>query len=192
VPDEQITDALIDALWHHHIGVSPLYEGGAEWACRCGQRGRVDIDDVEDAIAAAHDGGYRHAAETILAAVGPLLVEQGRVAARRHRIGDLGRQYDLGRAHATERIARALIDYAGHYPDDVFPADSDNRAAIGGTAMRHAYRNAAQIAREVGAAPTDPPAVWPTLDPVTEAGLDAWERDLADRPTGPDTPQEDR
>jgi hypothetical protein len=46
-----------------------------------------------------------------------------------------------------ERIARHLDSLAGNYPEDVFPATSDSRDAIGGTAMRHAYRNAARSVR---------------------------------------------
>ena len=47
-----------------------------------------------------------------------------------------------------ERIAVALEDYAGNYPEDIWPPDGTSRDSIGGTAMRHAYRNAARIARE--------------------------------------------
>jgi hypothetical protein len=51
-------------------------------------------------------------------------------------------------AVVRERVAVALEDYAANYPEDMFPPGSSSRDAIGGTAMRHAYRNAARIARE--------------------------------------------
>jgi hypothetical protein len=51
--------------------------------------------------------------------------------------------YWTGRGDA----ARDLLAYAQNYPESVFPPDSDSRDAIGGTAMRHAYRNASDIAR---------------------------------------------
>lgn len=54
------------------------------------------------------------------------------------------------RGEVAEEIAQALNAYAGNYPEDVFPPISDSRDAIGGTAMRHAYTNAAEIAREHG------------------------------------------
>ena len=47
-----------------------------------------------------------------------------------------------------ERIAVALEDYAANYPEEMFPPDGTSRDSIGGTAMRHAYRNAARIARD--------------------------------------------
>ena len=47
-----------------------------------------------------------------------------------------------------ERIAARMDELASNYPEDVFPPDSDVRDAIGGTAMRHAYRNAAREVRE--------------------------------------------
>jgi len=47
-----------------------------------------------------------------------------------------------------ERIARQVEDVAANYPEDVFPPDSGSRDAISGTAMRHAYRNAARAIRE--------------------------------------------
>lgn len=49
-------------------------------------------------------------------------------------------------------VADALERYAENYPESVFPPDSDVRDAIGGTAMRHAYRNAARMLREAAAA----------------------------------------
>ena len=56
--------------------------------------------------------------------------------------------YDAAAPIIAAHIADLLDDYAGNYPVDVFPPASDSRDAIGGTAMRHAYRNAAAMARE--------------------------------------------
>jgi hypothetical protein len=57
-------------------------------------------------------------------------------------------------AAERERIADLMDALAANYPEGVFPPDSDVRDAIGGTAMRHAYRNAARTIRE--AAGTEP------------------------------------
>ena len=46
------------------------------------------------------------------------------------------------------RLAARMDDLAGNYPEDVFPPDGTSRDAIGGTAMRYAYRNAAREIRE--------------------------------------------
>lgn len=51
-------------------------------------------------------------------------------------------------AAERERCAQRLDDYAGNYPEDVFPPDGTSPDAIGGTAMRHAYRNAAALLRQ--------------------------------------------
>ncbi len=51
-------------------------------------------------------------------------------------------------AAERERIAGQTEALAANYPEDVFPPDSDVRDAIGGTAMRHAYRNAAREIRK--------------------------------------------
>jgi hypothetical protein len=51
-------------------------------------------------------------------------------------------------AAERERIAKHLATLAGNYPEDVFPPDGNSRDAISGTAMRHAYRNAARSVRE--------------------------------------------
>jgi hypothetical protein len=51
-------------------------------------------------------------------------------------------------AAERERIAARMDALAANYPEDIFPPDSDVRDAIGGTAMRHAYRNAAREIRE--------------------------------------------
>ena len=51
-------------------------------------------------------------------------------------------------AAERERIAARMDELAENYPEDVFPPDSDVRDAIGGTAMRHAYRNAAREVRD--------------------------------------------
>lgn len=63
----------------------------------------------------------------------------------------------LGRRGATiaasafrterERCARHLELLAESYPADVFTPTGDSRDAIGGTAMRHAYTNAARALR---------------------------------------------
>ena len=47
-----------------------------------------------------------------------------------------------------ERIACYIDSLAANYPEDVFTAEGTSRDAIGGTAMRHAYRNAARSIRE--------------------------------------------
>lgn len=52
------------------------------------------------------------------------------------------------RADVAEEIAQALEGMVDGYPEDVFPPNSDSRDAIGGNAMRHAYRMAALMARE--------------------------------------------
>jgi hypothetical protein len=49
-----------------------------------------------------------------------------------------------------ERIAGQIEALAANYPEDVFPPDGISPDAIGGTAMRHAYRNAARVIREEG------------------------------------------
>ena len=46
------------------------------------------------------------------------------------------------------RIAARMDELAANYPVDVFPPDSDVRDGISGTAMRHAYSNAAREIRE--------------------------------------------
>jgi hypothetical protein len=53
-----------------------------------------------------------------------------------------------GRMQERNRIAAHLEDLAANYPEEVFPPGSDSRDAISGTAMRHAYRNAARSVRE--------------------------------------------
>ena len=49
---------------------------------------------------------------------------------------------------AREQIAAHVEAIADNYPEDVFPSDGTSRDAISGTAMRHAYRNAARSVRE--------------------------------------------
>jgi hypothetical protein len=61
---------------------------------------------------------------------------------------DLARQLQEARRAERERVAAHVEELAGNYPEDVFPAHSDSRDAIGGTAMRHAYRNVARTIRE--------------------------------------------
>lgn len=51
-------------------------------------------------------------------------------------------------------MARYMEDLATNYPEDVFPASSDSRDAISGTAMRHAYRTAARLIRERAGLPS--------------------------------------
>lgn len=47
-----------------------------------------------------------------------------------------------------EQIAAQVEAIADNYPEDVFPPGSTSRDGISGTAMRHAYRNAARSIRE--------------------------------------------
>lgn len=49
---------------------------------------------------------------------------------------------------SANQIAARVEALAENYPEDVFPPDADNRDAISGTAMRHAYQNAARSIRE--------------------------------------------
>jgi hypothetical protein len=51
-------------------------------------------------------------------------------------------------AAERERLAARMDDLAANYPEDVFLPDSDSRDGISGTAMRHAYTNAAREIRE--------------------------------------------
>ena len=51
-------------------------------------------------------------------------------------------------AAERERVAVRMEALAANYPEDVFPPGSDSRDAISGTAMRHAYRNAARTIQE--------------------------------------------
>jgi hypothetical protein len=86
----------------------------------------------EEWVRVAHAHYSMHGAgliRNILAGVAPLIA-----AAERERV--------------AERIARHVEDFAGNYPEDVFPPGSDSRDAISGTAMRHAYLNAARSIRE--------------------------------------------
>jgi hypothetical protein len=50
----------------------------------------------------------------------------------------------------AEEIAQALEDYVKHYPEDIFPPDGTSVDCIAAKAMRHAYPNAARIARDIG------------------------------------------
>jgi hypothetical protein len=43
-----------------------------------------------------------------------------------------------------QRVVLHMRALACNYPEDVFPPTSSSSDAIGGTAMRHAYRNAAR------------------------------------------------
>jgi hypothetical protein len=80
-----------------------------------------------------------------------MAVEVIRFLTERGVIQDRESAYRAGR----EDAARDLLAYAQNYPESVFPPDSDSRDAIGGTAMRHAYRNASEIARGPGVQPTE-------------------------------------
>jgi hypothetical protein len=62
---------------------------------------------------------------------------------------EMGLAEEEAAAAGRERIAAAIEALAANYPEDVFPPDSDTRDAIGGTAMRHAYRNMARTVREM-------------------------------------------
>jgi hypothetical protein len=84
------------------------------------------VDDV--------DGQYQDCMRAALEAALPHL---------RGRIG-----YELGRKETAEAIAAELDAYADNYPTDIFPADSTTSDAIAAKAMRHAYPNAARIARD--------------------------------------------
>jgi hypothetical protein len=53
-------------------------------------------------------------------------------------------------ARVRAEVAEQLRAYALNYPAEVFPPDSDVRDAIAGTAMRHAYNNAARLVEEAG------------------------------------------
>ena len=48
----------------------------------------------------------------------------------------------------AEAIAAHMDELAANYPESVFPATSDTRDGISGTAMRHAYKTAARLIRE--------------------------------------------
>lgn len=56
--------------------------------------------------------------------------------------------YALGRKDAGEEIAQALEEYLPYYSEEFFPADGTSVDCIAAKAMRHAYPNAARIARE--------------------------------------------
>jgi hypothetical protein len=51
-------------------------------------------------------------------------------------------------AAERERIAARMEVLAANYPEDLFRPEGTSRDSIGGTAMRHAYRNAARDIRE--------------------------------------------
>lgn len=61
---------------------------------------------------------------------------------------DVIERIDCAVAADRARIAARMNDLAANYPESVFPPNSDMRDAISGTAMRHAYRNAAREAAE--------------------------------------------
>lgn len=81
------------------------------------------------------------------------------VAADNYRVEVAERHYTAARkiidlvaphliAEGRRQAARDLEKCAENYPESVFSGSSDSRDAIAGTAMRHAYRNAAVIALE--------------------------------------------
>jgi hypothetical protein len=70
-------------------------------------------------------------------------------------VADIEKIKEAAYRAGLEDAARDLLAYAQNYPESVFPPDSDSRDAIGGTAMRHAYRNASEIARGPGVQPTE-------------------------------------
>lgn len=88
----------------------------------------------------------------VVAAAPHILAAAGKVISEDHarEIMDEHAKALIAGARADERtrIAALVEDYAANYPEDVFPPSSDSRDAIGGTAMRHAYRNAARMIRE--------------------------------------------
>ena len=63
-------------------------------------------------------------------------------------------------AAERERIAVQVDALAANYPEDVFLPDGTSRDAIGGTAMRHAYRNAAREIRSGGHGDETRPEDW--------------------------------
>lgn len=97
----------------------------------------------------------------------------------------------LGRAEraeaAIERLADMLERYAGNYPESVFPSDSTSHDAIGGTAMRHAYRNAARMVREAVEAAPMARVAWVSTLGVSPAGPHSIAEIMPDS-TQPDTP----
>jgi len=71
------------------------------------------------------------------------------------RLAGLTKRHETREARAVrkavaEEIAVALEAYLGYYPEDIFPPDGTSWDCIGAAAMRHAYPNAARIAREIG------------------------------------------
>lgn len=54
------------------------------------------------------------------------------------------------RKAVAEEIAKALEAYLPYYSEEFFPADGTSVDCIAAKAMRHAYPNAARIAREIG------------------------------------------
>ena len=58
--------------------------------------------------------------------------------------------YALGRKETAEEIAAALEAIPGEvYPEDVFPPDGTSVDCQSARVMRHAYPNAARIARDI-------------------------------------------
>jgi hypothetical protein len=98
---------------------------------------RAPADPEHEALAAGLPGEWVKAAESWYSMHGSGLV--------RNLIAGVA---PLIRAAERERIAARMDELASNYPEDVFPPDSDVRDGISGTAMRHAYRNAAREVRE--------------------------------------------
>src|ERR1035441_7030311 len=103
----------------------------------------LDREHVQDLIAAALDASRGRCARCK-----SFLVIPGVTYPRDELESALLAAAPLIRAAERERIAARMDELAANYPEDVFPPDSDVRDAIGGTAMRHAYRNAAREVRE--------------------------------------------
>jgi hypothetical protein len=103
----------------------------------------LDREHVQDLIAAALDESVGRCARCK-----SFLVIPGVTYPRDELESALLAAAPLIRAAERERIAARMDELAANYPEDVFPPDSDVRDAIGGTAMRHAYRNAAREVRE--------------------------------------------
>lgn len=131
--------------------VQSAYQAGREDAARPALLAEVlyrYIDRVRERRAYSIQGQYhpefykgmKHAADLI--AAGGLDAEiESRAAIK----AEIAR--GEGKRAGREDAAQALEAQSLNYPEDVFPPTSDSRDAIGGTAMRHAYRIAAKIAR---------------------------------------------
>ena len=158
---EPVTEAMVDAA----ITAAVEYQRGAreavwaspsrgqvramlEGAARAGQeRGDEEEADREPLGRIVRETWVGWALEQPDVADHPSWTEPwGKLAARDREV-----DMRIGAAVAAaerERIAGLMDSLAANYPENVFPPDSGVRDAIGGTAMRHAYRNAARTIRE--------------------------------------------